>query len=308
MNGVINVLKPPGMTSHDVVSAIRKIYGLKRVGHAGTLDPAAAGVLPVFLGSSARLIEYLAEAGKSYRALVTFGIETDTGDDTGKIIKKINNFAIPAPSVMEEVLASFIGEIDQLPPMYSAIKIQGKKLYELARRGITIERKPRKVTIYSLNLVRMVSAGILIDITCSKGTYIRTLCQDIGEKLGLPATMSFLVRTKVGKFNLDDTWTLEEIENDKSKACLPADSFLDMPVVRLDAAELVFFQNGRSSIINCPDKLPADFTVDASLSVKITNRHDKFIGIGRFTKLSGGKGQLIPVKVLQIPEQTDGDK
>lgn len=180
-SGLINVLKPPGMTSHDVVSFIRRTYHLKRVGHAGTLDPAASGVLPVALGSATRLLEYMTDTDKSYRVELTIGYETDTGDDTGAIL---NNAVcvMPVKTEIEKVLSSFIGTIEQIPPMYSAIKIQGKKLYELARAGITVERQPRIITIHNITLLHIDDTRILFDVTCSKGTYIRSLCSDIGKK------------------------------------------------------------------------------------------------------------------------------
>jgi tRNA pseudouridine55 synthase len=166
-SGIINVLKPPGMTSHDVVSFIRRLYGIKRVGHAGTLDPAAAGVLPVFIGNATRLVEYLADAGKSYRAELTFGFETDTGDDTGKIINRCPCTVLDSTQI-KETLASFLGVNEQIPPMHSAIKIGGKKLYELARQGQVVERKPRKIVIDSISLITESQSRIVFDVTDRK--------------------------------------------------------------------------------------------------------------------------------------------
>ena len=212
--GILNVLKPPGMTSHDVVSFIRKIYSIKRVGHAGTLDPAAAGVLPIAVGPATRLIEYFAENNKSYRVELTLGYETDSGDDTGKVIRTSGE-PIPRTETITAVLTSFTGPIAQVPPMYSAVKVKGKRLYELAREGKVIERKARDVIIHNISLLNVTGSKILFDVDCSKGTYIRSLCMDFGQKIGIPAVMSFLIRTKVGPFLLSEAHTLEEIEEEQ---------------------------------------------------------------------------------------------
>lgn len=221
--GIVNVLKPPGMTSHDVVSGLRRLYGLKKVGHAGTLDPAAAGVLPVFLGPATRLIEFAADADKTYRVELTFGYATDSGDESGEVVAACPDFAMPAEGEIAAVLASFLGESQQVPPMHSAIKIGGRKLYELARAGIAVDRPPRTVTIAALSLLRVAAPAILFDVTCSKGTYIRSLCADIGTRLGCPAVMSFLVRTRVGDFGLETAKALEEIAAAPEAALLPGD-------------------------------------------------------------------------------------
>jgi tRNA pseudouridine55 synthase len=184
--------------------------------------------------------------------------------------------------------------------MYSAIKIEGKKLCDLARSGITVERKARKIIIHSLKLLRRDSDSILIDATCSKGTYIRTLCQDIGKRLNLPATMSFLVRTRVGKFELADAWLLEEIEEYKIKACLRADDFLDLPAVKLDAQKLLFFATGRKIIVDWDDGFIGQM-------LTVTDGQDRFAGIGRAVKLAGNRAWITPVKVMASSEQTNGD-
>lgn len=287
-SGVINVLKPPGMTSHDVVAFIRRLYGIKRVGHAGTLDPAAAGVLPIFLGNATRLVEYLAEADKSYRAELTFGFETDTGDDTGQIITSIP-YTRPSSERIKEVLTAFVGVNDQIPPMYSAVKIGGKKLYELARAGQEVERKPRAITIHAITLVAEYEQGIVFDVTCSKGTYIRTLCTDIGRKLGCLAVMSFLVRTRVGSFCLEQSLSLEEIVLLKEKAVQQPDSVLaHLPAVFLSEQDANAVKNGRS--ICCQ--------VHAVDLVKIYDCQKNFIGIGRRQSRTEGHSILTPVKIL----------
>ncbi len=287
-SGVINVLKPPGMTSHDVVAFIRRLYGIKRVGHAGTLDPAAAGVLPIFLGNATRLVEYLADADKSYRAELTYGFETDTGDDTGKITNS-SSYTKPSSTQIREALASFIGVNEQIPPMYSAVKIGGKKLYELARTGQVVERKPRSIIIDTIALIAEYDHGIVFDVTCSKGTYIRTLCTDIGRKLDCLAVMSFLVRTRVGNFCLEHSFTLEEIATHREKAVQNPDSVLThLPAVFLSEQDSHAVKNGRS--IGCQ--------ADGVDLVKIYDWQKNFIGIGRAICGTEGHPTLTPVKIL----------
>ena len=288
IGGLINILKPPGMTSHDVVSFIRRTYHLKRVGHAGTLDPAAAGVLPVALGPATRLLEYMTDCDKSYRVELTIGYETDTGDDTGTITNS-TDCTMPARDRIEEVLASFLGTIEQVPPMYSAIKVQGKKLYELARAGITVERKARTITIHKINLLKMNQKSILFDVTCSKGTYIRSLCTDIGAKINCPVVMSFLVRTRVGSFSLDHAFTLEEIGENSESAILPVDNALDyMPKVILSQEVSSAFKHGQNILISTDDEY-------GQTLLRIYDHQNSFIGIGQ---RKAGTAVIIPVKVL----------
>jgi tRNA pseudouridine55 synthase len=222
MDGFLNILKPPGMSSHDVIGAVRKVLHMKRVGHAGTLDPAAAGVLPIAVGQAARLIEYLELADKTYRAELTFGFATDSGDDTGKITEEVADFTMPSQQAIEHALLGFTGKIRQTPPAHSAIKIGGKRACDLLREGKEVEIPSREVTIHALDLVAYhpEEKKILLDVQCSKGTYIRSLCLDIGAALGLPATMSFLVRSRVGDFALADALTLEELSEAGERAIL----------------------------------------------------------------------------------------
>ncbi|HHU78592.1 MAG: tRNA pseudouridine(55) synthase TruB [Caldicoprobacterales bacterium] len=210
MNGIINVLKPPGMTSSDVVVYLRRKLRINKAGHTGTLDPEAAGVLPVCLGKATRVADYLMHRDKVYRCCIRLGITTDTSDLTGTVLSKTDK--IPDLDRVKNALSFFQGELEQIPPMYSAVKVKGKKLYELARQGIEIERKPRKIQIYKNNfLLFMPPSEILFETMCSKGTYIRALCRDIGEYLGCGAVMSYLIRVKSGEFSLQDSHTLEEI-------------------------------------------------------------------------------------------------
>ncbi|WIF96200.1 tRNA pseudouridine(55) synthase TruB [Caminicella sporogenes] len=209
MIGFLNILKPPNMTSHDVVNFVRKNLNVKKVGHSGTLDPMATGVLPICIGKATKLIEFMQNDTKTYRAELTLGIVTDTQDRWGNILDTVN--VNVSEEKIFEVFNSFKGEKTQIPPMYSALKYKGKKLYELARQGITVERKPRKIYIYDISIIDINANKILFDVNCSKGTYIRTLCHDIGMALGCGGHMSFLARLRSGYFNLDDSLTLEEI-------------------------------------------------------------------------------------------------
>ncbi|BEP29327.1 tRNA pseudouridine(55) synthase TruB [Helicovermis profundi] len=206
-DGVINFYKPQNMTSHDVVAIVRKKLKIKRVGHTGTLDPMAEGVLPICIGRATKIAEYLVQDKKKYRCEISLGITTDTQDKWGKeLIKRDVNVTSVE---MTSCIKSFIGEIEQIPPMYSALKHKGKKLYELAREGITVERKPRKRTIFNIDIISIDEKTASFDVECSKGTYIRTLCYDIGEKLGCGAHMSALTRISSGNFTIENVVTIE---------------------------------------------------------------------------------------------------
>jgi tRNA pseudouridine55 synthase len=237
MNGILNVLKPPGMTSFDVTAYLRGLTRVKKIGHTGTLDPGAAGVLPICIGNAARAIEYIADKDKQYRAELTLGITTDTQDCYGNIISKQG--ASIHKTKIKEALESFKGSYSQIPPMYSAVKIGGKKLYEMARKGIEIERKPRNVEIYSIEIIEIKDSAandcfeiptirVLFDVKCSKGTYIRTLCADAGERLGCGGHMSFLVRTEAAGFNIMSALTLEDIKK------MAQDGTLENALIRVD--------------------------------------------------------------------------
>lgn len=215
-DGFINVLKPPGMTSHDVVAWLRKQLGTKKIGHTGTLDPQVPGVLVLAVGRATRLIEYLVERPKSYRCELTLGLTTDTQDAGGNILEQKEVL----PEHLERccaVFAKYGGRIQQIPPMYSAVHHHGKRLYELARQGIEVERTPRDAYIYHLDIIDESFSHppyqVLFDVTCSKGTYIRTLCHDLGQELGCGGVMSFLLRTAAGPFTIEEAWTLTEIEH-----------------------------------------------------------------------------------------------
>lgn len=287
INGFINVLKPPGMSSHDVVSFLRRTYKIKKVGYAGTLDPSAAGVLPIAIGKATRLIEYMTDADKSYRAELTLGYSTDSGDTTGTIVKS-SDFITPEPNDINRVLDSFIGEIQQMPPMHSAIKINGVKLYDLARKGISIERPTRTVEIKKISLIENFSDHFLFDVECSKGTYIRTLCFDIGVKMNIPSVMSFLIRTRVGGFDLNHAFTLEEITKHPLDVLQNIDVVLEhMPAVFLSINLAQAFKQGQKITVKNTD-------IQNSL-VRIYENDDDFIGIGEFNT---NKVLITPIKVI----------
>ena len=212
MNGIINVYKEKGFTSHDVVAKLRGILRQKKIGHTGTLDPDATGVLPVCLGNATKLCDMLTDKNKTYQAVLKLGIVTDTQDMTGEIQEE--KIVSVTKEEVESTILSFIGDYEQSPPMYSALKVNGKKLYELAREGKVIERKARLVHILDIQIqnIDMEQHEIIMLVSCSKGTYIRTLCHDIGEKLGCGGCMKSLLRTKVGAFTIEDSLKLEEIE------------------------------------------------------------------------------------------------
>lgn len=216
MDGIINIYKEKGYTSHDVVAIVRKALNIKKVGHTGTLDPDAEGVLPVCVGQATKLADYIMAERKSYRAEITFGAETTTQDASGEVVEKYD-FSFDEDALREAV-KSFIGKQTQIPPMYSAIKVNGKKLYELAREGKEIERKTRNIEIFDIKIADIMPPDrAIIDVDCSKGTYIRTLCSDIGKKLGWGAYMSQLTRTASGKFHIEDAVKLDVLKEKAAK-------------------------------------------------------------------------------------------
>ena len=212
-HGMINVYKEPGYTSHDVVARLRGILKQKKIGHTGTLDPAAQGVLPVCLGIGTRLCDLLTDRDKTYCAVLLLGQETDTQDTTGKVLREEREKAMTLDEEnIRHTVGEFIGDYNQIPPMYSALKVQGKKLYELARQGKTVEREARPVKIYEIEIEEISLPRIRLTVSCSKGTYIRTLCHDIGEALGCAGCMEQLTRTRAAGFRIEDSLKLGEIE------------------------------------------------------------------------------------------------
>lgn len=249
INGIVNIYKEKGYTSHDVVAVLRKVVGQKKIGHTGTLDPDATGVLPVCLGRATKVCELLTDHDKTYEALLLLGKMTDTQDISGEVLEERD----PGDLTEEEVrscIESFIGEYDQIPPMYSALKVNGKKLYELAREGKTVERKSRKVQIHGIRILEMNLPHVRMEVDCSKGTYIRTLCHDIGEKLQVGGCMEELERTKVGRFLKEDAVTLDEVrqkmeQGEGAELFTPLDQiFAELPAVTVTDAKAWMSYNG----------------------------------------------------------------
>lgn len=277
MNGIINVLKPPGMTSHDVVGYLRKITKIKKIGHTGTLDPGAAGVLPICIGKATKIVDYIMNDRKEYICELTLGNATDTCDKYGEFLYADD---LDCSNVKSEdlvsVLESFRGEITQVPPAYSAVKINGIRAYDLARQGKEFDVPSRKVTIYDIELLSFNLPKAMLKIECSKGTYIRSICRDIGDMLGTRAYMSFLLRTRTGNFTLDNAYTLEEINSTNIESMLVDAGFaLNMRNVYLDEEMSKYILNGR------PVRVCMDGIIEDEL-VKIYIRPDSFTAIGRY--------------------------
>jgi len=305
MDGMLNVLKPPGMTSHDVVAYLRRILKQKRIGHTGTLDPAAVGVLPVCLGRATRLAEYLTEEVKAYRAEITFGIATDTADAGGAVlaVKAVDKLT---PDMLRQVFRQFTGKIMQIPPMVSAVKYGGKKLYQLAREGKEITREPRPVEIYRLDLVKFFAdpayPRAIFDVVCSKGTYIRTLCADIGDALGCGAHMSFLVRVQAGGLTLAEAVTLPEIveavaQNRIADLLIPLSKCLPrLPQVTVTPAAAQLVGNGvavhLAQVMVPEGNLPPDGIVG------LYNTAGELLAIAKGELNEAGKLRFKPLKVF----------
>jgi tRNA pseudouridine55 synthase len=270
---------------------MRRILGIKRIGHTGTLDPAVTGVLPICVGRATRLVEYIQDLPKEYEAILTIGYSTDTEDSTGTVTETIDHDIVLTEEQVEHTLQSFVGLIQQIPPMYSALKHNGKKLYELAREGIEVERKSREVTIHRIELLHYDHSEQYptahIRVSCSKGTYIRTLCVDIGRKLGMPAVMSHLVRTATGGITLDKCFTLEHIEQHKEQGTiksvfLPIDEVIaHIPAIVLEPALSKLLLYGQ--VIKVPvSRLPnsqTDQTDQTDQIIRLYDESNQFLGI-----------------------------
>ena len=283
-SGLILIDKPEGVTSFDVVRRIKKLYGTNRVGHTGTLDPLATGLLCVLIGPAVKASDYLLSEEKTYVAGMKLGIITDTEDITGKVLSECKE--LPTKKDVVKVAKSFVGEYMQIPPMYSAIKLNGKKLYEYARDGIEIQREPRKVNILRLEIDGN-NDEYIMNVSCSKGTYIRTLCSDIGQKLGYGAVMSSLIRTSCGSFNIDNAVTLQELEkmDEEQRLSLlikPNQIFSYLPKVNLS----IFFE--KLCLNGCEiyqKKINTNFEVDEKVGVYGS---EGFIGIGQVSEYEQG--------------------
>ena len=284
INGIVNIYKEKGYTSHDVVAVLRKVVGQKKIGHTGTLDPDATGVLPVCLGRATKVCELLTDHDKTYEALLLLGKTTDTQDISGEVLEEKD----PAHLTEEEVrscIESFIGAYDQVPPMYSALKVNGKKLYELAREGKTVERKSRRVQIHGIRILEMNLPHVRMEVDCSKGTYIRTLCHDIGEKLQVGGCMEELERTKVGRFLKEDAVTLDGVrqkmeQGDGAELFTPLDQiFAELPAVTVTDAKAWMSYNGND--------LPERFLLEKEewtdgQEVRVYDSRKNFIGLYQY--------------------------
>ncbi len=285
-SGVILINKPAGITSHDCVYKVRKLFMTKKVGHTGTLDPMATGVLPVLVGRAAKAADLLISDNKRYRAGLKLGLTTDTEDTTGTVLTTSDK--IPSYDEVISVCREFVGEINQIPPMYSALKVNGQKLVDLARRGITVERQARKISVYEIEVSKgQTNTDYIIDVHCSKGTYIRTLCADIGAKLGCGGAMSSLTRIESGNFRLSDAVSFEELEalslENRINLLKPVeDLFSDLPTVKLPP----FFEKlSRSGNEIYQKKIETSFSTG-----EIVNLHgaDGFFGLGKVMDFPGG--------------------
>ena len=263
MNGIVIIDKPEDWTSQDVVSKLRGVLHTKRIGHGGTLDPMATGVLPVFVGRATRGVEFFEHAEKTYEAVLRLGITTDTEDITGTVLTE--NPVNLEREQLEAALDRFRGDIFQIPPMYSAIKINGQKLCDLARKGREVERKPRPVTIHELTLLEFGGNTAKLRVRCSKGTYIRTLCKDIGEALGCGGCMESLRRTAAGAYTIEEAIPLQKLvgSSDPEAYLRPVDTmFTDYPAVTLTQKQTLRCRNGNSFSIDLPDGAYRSYSED----------------------------------------------
>lgn len=275
MDGILNINKPTGMSSFDVVREVKKIAKTKKVGHTGTLDPEASGVLPICIGRATKLVDYIMSDYKIYKVELKLGITTDTYDREGKILQ--TSSVNVSNEEVEKVIKSFEGEIDQIPPMYSALKVNGERLYNLARQGIEIERKPRKINIYNIDILSMDLPVVQFTVKCSKGTYIRSLCFDIGEKLKCGGTMWNLERIQTGSFSISDSLRLDQLNSDNiSNYLIPMDRALE------SYPKIIFNKKYEKLILNGVTIKDNDIigNVEKDMLYRVYLGENEFIGIG----------------------------
>ena len=302
-HGMINVYKEKGFTSHDVVAKLRGICKQKKIGHTGTLDPDAVGVLPVCLGCATRLCDMLTEKDKEYVAVLRLGVTTDTQDITGKVLAEKE--VTESVEKVREVISSFEGEQLQIPPMYSALKVNGKKLYELAREGKEIERKARPIVVHEIEILSENMPEFTIRIKCSKGTYIRTICHDIGQKLSCGGAMVSLKRTKVGNFGIEDSYTLSRIEDmaKEGRLCeilLPVEKvFEKLPEIRVKEETMKALLNGNQ--LRREDFLSLSEEALKAEEVRVYGSDGRFYGVYGYQE---GRKLFCPIKMF-FPEQTE---
>ncbi|MBQ4067210.1 MAG: tRNA pseudouridine(55) synthase TruB [Clostridia bacterium] len=294
--GVIIINKHEGVTSHRIVQILRRLFDTPRIGHTGTLDPMATGVLPILVGRAVKASDFLVAEDKEYVAEMTLGIVTDTDDITGEVLTKTD--IIPSEEAVFEAIDSFIGEIEQIPPMYSAIKVDGRKLVDLAREGITVERKSRKVKINSIKAEKIEENRYKMVVSCSKGTYIRTLCHDIGEKLGCGAAMSALNRTRSGSFTLEASHTVEELEaltiEERAALIKPTEElFADCPAISVNDFYAKLIRGGTELY---QKKLSTCYEIGQYVRIK---HNGVFIALGQVADFESGSA-VRPVKLFVL--------
>lgn len=294
--GVIVINKHEGVTSHRIVQILRRMFDTSRVGHTGTLDPMATGVLPILIGRAVKASDFLVAEDKEYIAEMTLGYATDTEDSTGEVLTRCED--IPAEDTVRAAIESFVGDIMQTPPMYSAIKVGGQKLVDIARSGGTVERKARPVTIKSIDTEKLSDTVYRMKVCCSKGTYIRTLCKDIGEKLGCGAVMSALCRTKSGSFTIENAHTIEELEaltiEERAALVSPTESlFTDLDEINVNDFYTKLIKGGTELY---QKKLGTAFEDGAYIRIRHNN---SFIALGQVKECKDGSA-VKPVKLFEL--------
>lgn len=306
--GVLPLLKPAGMTSHQAVAWVRRNLGIRRAGHTGTLDPEVTGVLPICMGRATRIVEYLQELPKAYRVQMLLGISTDTEDATGQVVEQVPYVEDIGKEQLLRVLQSFEGPYSQVPPMYSAVKVEGKRLYQLARAGVEVSRRPRQVHIYQLVLEESYREGphwvIGFSVHCSKGTYVRTLCTDIGRKLGYPAHMRRLVRTQSGSIRLEDCVSQQEVlsaleEGRIAELVIPLDQALDhFPAVAVPEPDAMALVHGRPAVLQeVPETVHARLREEGQTCIRAYSETGRFLAVCTATRTGQGL-RIKPEKVF----------
>lgn len=303
INGILNIYKEKGYTSHDVVARLRGIVGQRKIGHTGTLDPDAEGVLPVCLGRATKVCDMLTDRDKTYETVLLLGRTTDTQDATGQTLSESPAGDLD-PDQVRECILGFIGGYEQIPPMYSALKVGGRKLYELAREGKTVERKSRHVVIRDIRIMEICLPRIRMEVSCTKGTYIRTLCHDIGQRLGAGGCMERLLRTKSGRFHVEESVTLDEVEQaqetgELDRLLLPLDSvFAELNKVTVKDRYASLGYNGnplRTDQVDTENDCP-----EAAGEYRLYDKRGHFIGIYRYDER---KCRFCPEKMFLDPDQ-----
>ena len=297
MHGVLNVNKASGWTSHDVVMRLRKVLGIQKIGHAGTLDPPATGVLPILIGKGTKIAQFLVDWDKEYSAVLRLGQSTDTQDATGTILREVSEPVLPETWI-RSTIAEFQGEIQQIPPMYSAVKVQGRPLYKAARKGLTVERSPRSVTVQRLDVLNIRGVEVDLRIVCSKGTYVRTLCADIGDRLEVGGHLQRLERRRVGPLHIDQSLRIEEISRDSvfcenSQAFLNLDAALEeFPLVFVDCEDAEKVMHGNGIYWNSVDKTSGSSPEEVFHKEEMVRIKDRF-------------GNLLAVGVVRHSNQSE---